>query len=186
MHMAPRDSTPRRRPGRLSAGFTLFELVIAIVLVAVFGGILLGRFHTYQEMAEKAAMEQTAGAVRSALAIQAAGLLARGKVDELHKLAGLNPMVLLTDAQKNYIGEFYDVTSGDITRGSWYYDLKRRELVYVVRNGMHFEPDENGNKVVRFKVGLVYNDWQKASNAETLEVAGIVLKEVRPYSWDIR
>lgn len=181
MHRNPTSSTVRKR----SAGFTLFELMIVIVLVAVFAGILLGRFLLYQEMAEKTAMEQTAGAVRSALNIQVAGLIARGRTEDIPKLLTVNPMKLLTETQKNYAGEFYEVAHGDVPQGSWYFDLKRRHLVYVVRNGAHFEPDENGDKLVRFRVDLVYNDWQKGLDSASREIAGVSFKEVRPYVWNI-
>jgi prepilin-type N-terminal cleavage/methylation domain-containing protein len=177
------DKLPEK--GRAS-GFTLFELILVIVLVAVFSGMLLGRFLQYQEMAEKAAMEQTAGAVRSALTIQFAGLITRGKTEDIPKLAALNPMKLLTDAQKNYVGEFYETSAGDIPPGSWYFDLKRRHLVYIVRNGANFVPQEDGAKEVRYRVSLVYNDWQTGSKkTEPKEVAGIALKEVQPYSWQV-
>jgi type II secretory pathway pseudopilin PulG len=179
----------RTSPGKRAAtGFTLFELVMVIVLVAVFAGVLQGRFLNYQEMAEKSAMEQTAGALRSALTIQLAGLIARGKMEDIPRLAEVNPMILLADAQKNYVGEFYEAALGDIPAGSWYFDLKRRQLVYVVQSGTHFVPDENGIKEVRYKVNVVYSDWLKSDNGKLAqkEVGGITLKEVRPYSWNIK
>jgi prepilin-type N-terminal cleavage/methylation domain-containing protein len=169
-------------------GFTLFELIIVIILVAVFSGILLKRFQVYQEMAEKTAMEQTAGAVRSALTIQVAGLIARGRVEDIPKLVAVNPMTLLTESQKNYVGEYYNVERADIPTGSWYFDLKRRHLVYVVRNGTHFVSDENGAKEVRYRVKLVYNDWFNGAGIriDKQDVAGLVLETVRPYSWQVR
>ena len=168
-----------------SMGFTLFELILVIILVAVFSGILLGRFVQYQEMAEKAAMEQTAGAVQSALTIQFAGLITRGKSEDIPKLAAVNPMKLLTETQKNYVGEFYEPEVGDIPPGSWYFDLKRRQLVYVVRNGARFVPREGGAKEVRYQINTVYNDWMGSGNPGQREVAGITLKVVQPYSWEV-
>lgn len=169
------------------AGFTLFELILVVILVAVFSGILLGRFLYYQEVAEKAAMEQTAGAVQSALTIQFAGLITRGKMEDVPKLAAVNPMKLLTDTQPNYAGEFYEAGTGDIPRGSWYFDLKQRHLVYVVRNGARFLPKEGEAKEVRYKVSVVYNDWMTSGQGESdlKQVAGITLKKVGSYTWDV-
>lgn len=171
-----------------AAGFTLFELVLVIILVGIFSGVLLGRFLLYQEMAEKVAMEQTAGAVRSALTIQLAGLISRGRTEDIPKLVAVNPMDLLTETQKNYVGEFYETSFDDIPPGSWYFDLRHRQLVYVVRNDAHFVPGEDGAKEVRYHVALVYNDWLRPSNGtpSLKEVGGVTLKEVRPYLWDIK
>jgi prepilin-type N-terminal cleavage/methylation domain-containing protein len=167
-----------------SAGFTLFELIIVIILVAVFAGVLLGRFQMYQEAAEKAAMEQTAGAIRSALNIQLAALIARGRAGDIPRLAALNPVTLLAEKQRNYVGEYYDVAGSDIAPGSWYYDLKSRQLVYLVDRGTHFVPDKSGRKWVRYRVGLVYNDAvSPAGDASDREIAGITFTEVEPYIW---
>lgn len=170
-----------------SAGFTLFELIIVIILVAVFAGILLGRFQMYQEAAEKAAMEQTAGAIRSALNIQLAALIARGRTEDIPRLAALNPVTLLAEKQRNYVGEYYDTAGSDIPPGSWYYDLKNRQLVYLVDRGVHFVPDKDGRKWVRYRVSIVYNNaLSGAGNAAGREIAGIVFREVEPYAWKPR
>jgi prepilin-type N-terminal cleavage/methylation domain-containing protein len=176
---------PRR--GR-SAGFTLFELIVVIILVAVLSAVLLGRFLTYQEMAEKVAMEQTVGAIQSALTIQLAGLIARGRMQDIPRLAKVNPMTLLSGPQKNYAGEYFTVKPGDIPSGNWYFDLKNGQLAYSVQHGAHFVADENGNKVVRYKVVLVYNNWFRTTSDEEAgkEIGGITLKEARPYSWTIQ
>lgn len=179
----------RSLPGRIrSAGFTLFELIVVIILVAVLAAVLLGRFLIYQEMAEKTAMEQTVGAIQSALTIQLAGLIARGQMQDISRLAAVNPMTLLSGTQKNYAGEYFAVKPGDIPSGNWYFDLKNRQLVYSVQHGAHFVADESGNKTVRYKVVLVYNDWLRTSSEGEAgkEIGGITLKEVRPYSWTIQ
>lgn len=169
-------------------GFTLFELIVVIILVSLLSGMLFRRFLDYQEVAEKAAMEQTAGAIRSALAIQMAGLIAQGKVEELPKLATLNPVTLLAEVQKNYAGEFYEPGADDIPPGSWYYDLKRKQLVYRVQRGEHFVPDEQGNKSVRYRVSLVYNQPldRTAPATEVRNIGGVVLQEVEPYVWKVK
>lgn len=171
-----------------SAGFTLFELIIVIILVAVFSGILFGRFLNYQELAEKVAMEQTAGAVRSALNLQVARLITQGRMDDISKIETVNPMKFMTDQQKNYVGEIYEASLDNIPAGSWYYDLKRRELVYLVHRGEHFASGGDGLKRVRYKVGVVYNEelFREAAAVTKKELGGVVLKEVDPYAWDVK
>lgn len=178
---------PALRQWRRNRGFTLFELVLVICLVAVFSGILLDRLFKYQELAEKAAMEQTAGAIRSALAIQMAGLVTQGRADAIPALVDVNPFQFVTGRGTKYAGEYFEVTDGDITPGSWYFDLKRKELVYLVRRGEHFVSTEGETKQVRYKVKLVHNEWlAKVIGKEKRDyVGGVVLEEVAPYNWDI-
>jgi len=181
------SSRPAGRRARTD-GFTLFELIVVIVLVAILSGMLLRRFTNYQEMAERVAMEQTAGAVRSALTIQLAGLIVRGKLEDAPRLESINPMNFLSEPQKNYIGEFFSVKPGDIPAGSWYYDLKNRQLVYAVQHDAHFTSSIKDEKAVRYKVSLVYNDnlFAPAGTAVSRkEIGGVALKAVYPYTWNL-
>lgn len=175
---------PRLHVLRRQAGFTLFELVLVVVLVAVLMKILLERFLIYQEMAEKVAMEQTAGALKSALNIQTAALIAGGRAEDVPKLATINPFTLLTEKQKNYVGELFKFNEGDVEPGNWYFDLKRKQAVYLVARGPHFVPDEQGRKEVRYKVEVVYNEGLFGDTRNT--VGGVILKEVKPYVWNVR
>ena len=167
-------------------GFTLLELIVVIVIVSVLAWTFLGRFLTLQEAAERAAIEHTVGAIRSALNIQLAGLMTRGRMQDLPLLAAENPFNFMTGKQKNYAGEFYDAKLADIPRGSWYFDLKHKQLVYLVWRGTHFEPDAEGNKWVRYQVRLAYNNpLPRTANSVTKEIGGITLEEVEPYRWEI-
>ena len=182
-----RRQRSERRSGRLyskvQCGFTLFELILVIVLVAIFAGILLGRFLIYQEMAEKASMELTAGTIRSAINLQAAGLVSRGRASDITKLATVNPFKWLTEKQKNYAGEYYDPKN--VPPGSWYYDLRNKEVVYLVYRGAHFAPNRQGEKLVRFKVAVVYNDALAGdTDLSRRDLGGIAFREVEPYVWD--
>lgn len=166
-------------------GFTLFELMLVIVLIATFAGILFGRFLRYQELAEKAAMEQTAGTIRSALHLQMAGLITRGRVADIPRLAVVNPFKLLTERQNNYVGEYYDAR--EVPTGSWYYDLRNKQIVYLVHRGAHFTPNAAGERLVRYKVTLVYNEPLPGNDpSEPRELGGVTLTEVEPYIWNIQ
>jgi type II secretory pathway pseudopilin PulG len=168
-----------------AGGFTLFELILVIVLVALFAGGFQRRFVDYQEIAEKTAMEQTAGTIQSALNIQMAAMISRGRVADIPKLAAINPFKLLNERQKNYAGEYYDAR--EVVPGNWYYDLKNKEAVYLVSRGAHFKSDRQGEKRVRFKVTVVYNDPLPGETSPIQkELGGIVFKEVDPYVWDFK
>jgi type II secretory pathway pseudopilin PulG len=155
--------------------------MVVIALVAVFSGVLLKRFVMYQELAERAAMEQTVATIRSALHLQMAGMISRGRVADIPKLAAVNPFQLLAERQKNYAGEFFDPKG--VSPGNWYYDLRTGEVVYLIRNGAHFAADGVAEKAVHFKAKAVYST---AFAGASTEIGGIAFHETRSYRWDIR
>lgn len=162
-------------------GFTLFELIIVIIIVSVLGVVLLDRFWRYQEQAEKVAMEQLVGTIKSALSIQVAGLLGKGQVESLPQLAKENPINWLTEKPGNYLGEYFAPTAAQIQAGNWYFDLKDRELVYLPQRTEHFKAGSGARKWIRYKLDLVYN--RGGAPGEAPEVGGIVLRLTTPYTW---
>lgn len=163
------------------AGFTLFELIIVIIIVSTLGVVLLDRLWRYQEQAEKAAMEQLVGTLKSALSIQVAGLLSKGQSEVIPQLTKENPISWLTEKPGNYLGEYFAPTAAQIPAGNWYFDLKDRELVYLPLRTEHFKAKQGARKWIRYKLDVVYNPVRVAG--ETPELGGIVLRLTTPYTW---
>jgi prepilin-type N-terminal cleavage/methylation domain-containing protein len=162
-----------------NAGFTLLELMVVVSIIGVLAAVFLDRVLRYQEDAELAAMEQTVGILRSALHLQIAGILTRGAPGDLNKLANQNPMDWLAEKPRNYSGEYFDPKAGQVPPGNWYFDLKDRQLVYLVDRGEHFKPDRDGMKWVRYRTSLILGEFA----GHDKEVVGVVLAPVRPYHW---
>ncbi len=143
---------------RRSSGFTLIELIIVIIIIAVLAGLFLVRIPLYQEQAEKAAMQQVEGAIQSALVLRYGALMTRGAANEkeLSILATDNPMTWLQKIPPNYSGEFFDPTPRAVAPGNWMFDLKSRDLIYVLNQSDNFTPGADGNKWIRFHVKLGY------------------------------
>jgi len=165
-------------------GFTLFELIIVIIIVVTLMGLLMNRVRFYQEHAEKVAMEEVTGAVQSALTLQYGRLLTRGKSTDAATLAVDNPMNWLQKKPLNYAGEFYEPTPLSVDRGNWVFDLKSRNLVYFVNNTAHFQPGVDGKAWVRFRIVTKYEPSRLPSlrNAPD-ELTGILFEPLEPYSW---
>jgi general secretion pathway protein G len=169
-----------------SSGFTLLELMVVVSIIAVLATTLLNRIGVYQEQAEKAAMEQTVGSIRSALAMQFADLIVHGRVNEVPSMLKQNPVTFLAQPPGNYVGEYYAPKPGDVVSGHWYFDLQNRNLIYSVNNKAHFKSEEDGR--IRFQVRLVtgvemtgYKGQSNVSNKNNIE--GVILEQVVPYSW---
>ena len=173
---------------RVVLGFSLLELVLVITIISVLGAVLFDRLLLYREMAEKTAMEQVVGIVQSAMELRISAFLARAQDNRLEAMPLENPMGWLADKPSNYLGEYYDPNPTDLAPGSWYYDLHSHELVYLVDWGRHFIPGPDGQRWVRFRVALVYEDDAARSvhgtgQTEGKEVAGIAIRPTRPYRW---
>ena len=169
---------------RSSKGFTLIELIVVIVIVVVMAGLFLNRMMYYVERAEKTAMEEVAGAIQSSLTMQYGQILTRGKSSDLPALVQDNPMNWLQKKPRNYAGEFYDITPLSVEPGNWVFDLKSRDLVYVVRNADYFKPGKDGKKWIRFHVAVNHETSRQPSlQSAPAELTGILFEPVEPYSW---
>ncbi len=183
-HLSRSPGGTTGRGVRSPRGFTLIELIIVISIVAVLAGIFLSRVAYYQAQAEKAAMEQVVGALQSALVLRFGALMVRGTGNEkeLASLASDNPMNWLQKKPHNYAGEYYDPSPGAVAPGNWMFDLKSRELIYVVDHGEYFAPGKDGAKWIRFHVKLGYDQiLGKAGSGKELTMT--LFEPTEPYHW---
>jgi prepilin-type N-terminal cleavage/methylation domain-containing protein len=170
---------------KASKGFTLIELIVVIAIISTLMGVLLSRVWFYQEQAEKAAMQQVAGALQSSLILQYSQLLARDQTDEIKNLISRNPINLLMRPPKNYVGEFNGLAIELIPPGNWGFDLKSRELIYIPFRTQNFKPDKDGKKIVRFRARVEYGTGRGGPKSRAgKEVTGVAIEPVEPYQWN--
>jgi prepilin-type N-terminal cleavage/methylation domain-containing protein len=165
------------------AGFTLFELIVVVCVVALMAGILLNRLQVYKEAAEKAAMQQTAAAIKSALQMRVASYMISGRDNEIEKLRNENPVNWLQEKPADYVGEFYADAYARVRPGSWYFDLTRRELIYVINLGDNFKPGPDGRKWVRYRVRIGYEEVPERGGPPRKVLSAASFAPVQPYVW---
>jgi type II secretory pathway pseudopilin PulG len=169
-------------------GFTLLELVVVACVVSVLAVVLLNRMQFYQRAAEKTAMEQTAGTIRSALNLRVASLLAKDHADGLADLTKQNPMDWLAQKPPNYAGEYFgDKAKDGVVSGQWYFDLRERNLVYLVHNRSGFFGENAAPMPIRFHTKLVYaveNFPGEGGQVAGKPVEGVVLEQIDPHVWN--
>ncbi len=119
-------------------------------MVSLLGYVVADRLLAYRAVAERTAVEQTVGSLQSALTLQFSGAVLRG--GDLAALERESPVRWLARNPDNYLGEYYDPKPGEAEPGHWYFDLKDRQLVYVVK----FAPRGAGSEQrLRFRVRVV-------------------------------
>lgn len=165
-------------------GFTLLELIVVIIILSILVSELLKRVPYYQGQAEKAAMEQTVGALQSALVIRYGALMARGAANEkeLSVLASANPMNWLQQKPPNYAGEYFDPAPQAIPSRSWFYDLKSHDLVYSVGYADYFKPGKDGRRWIRFHTRIV-SEPVLGRPGSGKEVTATLIEPTEPYHW---
>ena len=164
------------------SGFSLLELVLAILLVSLLGGVLADRVLFYQEQAEKSMMEQTVGALRSALMLQVAERLPKGR-QHLTELIASNPMAWLQTKPEKYLGDRFGPAPGEIPAGCWYFDLRDNTLVYVVA-GRNFVANAAGKREIRLQVRAhAVKPQVVLATADISNIDGLSLVLVEPYQW---
>lgn len=146
----------RRQSGH--RGFSLFELLVVIVIVSILMVIAISRLLALQVDAERVVMESTAGALRSALGIKVAESIVKHKIAGLPAYEGSNPMNLLAEVPGNYLGEMEGTDPHALEKGSWYFDKLAKSLVYIVDNTGYFSGGMDDPPRARFRVRLVYTD----------------------------
>lgn len=169
---------------RYSKGFSLFELVVVISIVAVLAGVFLDRILFYQEQAEKTAMVEVVGVIQTALILQYGEVLTRGRGSDMSFLKKDNPINWLQQKPRNYAGEFYAPTPLSVESGNWVFDLKSRNLIYIPNIANNFKPGKDGKRWIRYHVSIKYEQSRLPSLQDAPpELTGMLFEPVEPYSW---
>ncbi|UMR29086.1 type II secretion system GspH family protein [Massilia sp. MB5] len=112
-------------------GFSLFELGVVLIVVAILGTVFLQRVLFYQEEAERAAVAQVLAQLRAGVLGKVAELHLRGKTGDLSGFSGQNPMLWLARQPPNYLGELNAPETSELQTGNWYFDRAEKTLLYL-------------------------------------------------------
>jgi prepilin-type N-terminal cleavage/methylation domain-containing protein len=165
-------------------GFSLLELMVAISVISIVGIVLLNRLSYYQEMAEKADMEYTVSAIKSALRMRMASLMIEGRAQEFRSLAQENPMDWLEKKPANYLTLQLPVDPRFSLAGQWYFDAPNRMLVYLPKHNDYFQPDKSGQKRVRLQVTYLRNEAAHVNdNRPNRPTDSVAVTLIEPYKW---
>lgn len=163
-------------------GFTLVELVVTICIVALLFGVALDRLLRFQELGERAAMEQNIAAINVALTMKFAALVAAGRGHAIEDEVRANPIDLLARPPENYLGALFMPSRELLPDRSWYYDRASGDLVYVPGRVRYLTEPPGALDGLRFHVVLT----DAAPRADGLKVLRQALIRPRtPYRWAV-
>jgi prepilin-type N-terminal cleavage/methylation domain-containing protein len=163
-------------------GFTLLELVVVICIISLLAVVATGYYRKLLIDVEQASVEYNVGTLRSALSMQFAAYYVAGRLDELPVLIESNPMELLAQKPKNYLGSYSAGQQQDLAAGNWYFDNEKKLLIYLVKNSDYFSNPLTGKPRIRFKIQPVYADTLKGEQTRNY-ICGLELKSLEPYRW---
>jgi prepilin-type N-terminal cleavage/methylation domain-containing protein len=169
-----------------SKGFTLVELLVVISIVGILASMLFSRVMFYQEMAEKAAMQQVEGALKSALVLQYGHRMALGMGPGVNEISTENPLDWLAQKPANYAGERKVIKFAEIEPGNWAFELSTHELIYVPNHAEYFVPAKDGAQWIRFRTRFSYENIPGSRGKGLQVLTGVTFAPVEPYQWLIR
>ncbi len=138
---------------RNQKGFTLIELVVVMVILALLAAVAVPKFLDLQKQAEAASVKGVVGNIRSALGIRVARALVSG--EDLQNLAdNLYPMSLLSTVPEPYEGRGDSVPAD---KGVWYEGNGSHDLYYTLRNG-DIVSNPTTAYYLRFEIEVVQED----------------------------
>ncbi|MDH3578019.1 MAG: prepilin-type N-terminal cleavage/methylation domain-containing protein [Gammaproteobacteria bacterium] len=165
-------------------GFSMLELVVVIVIIGILLAVALNRLLPYIDEAERVGVLTLESQIKSTLVTDAAKRIAGGRAASISELDGSNPMRLMLEAPKNYVGEKREDQRNAVPRRNWYFDLKTRRLVYRVGRRFGWSNDEFMDDP-EFEVRVAFNDRNGNSRFEpgTDELYGVRLQTVAGAEW---
>lgn len=142
-------------------GFTLIELVVVMVIVALLSAVAVPKFIDLQKQAEAATVKKVLGNVRSALSLR----VARALVDSedlatlaYNGTAPLDPMNdLLSNKPESYLGVFAANQTGD---GAWFDRSVGHWLMYNLKNEDIITGGYNGNTMIIHRIETVVDNGE--------------------------
>ena len=178
-------ATRRFANGAGIQGFSLFELVVVIVIISILVAVALHRLLPYIDEAERVGVLTMESQIKSTLMTAAAKRIAGGKAASIAELNGSNPMLLMLEAPGNYVGELRDADDASVPHRNWYFNLDTRRLVY--RTGWRFGWSESDEKPVNleFEVRVAFEDHNRNGRFEpgTDELYGVRLRREAGVEW---
>lgn len=119
-------------------GLSLLEFTLAALIVAVLALLAFERIAAIRGDMERARVQHTVAAMRSALALEFADLVVNDRLGQVRRHEHTNALELLAPPPAGYRGERTQVAEA-VEQGSWYYARDLGVIVYRPRYPFAFD-----------------------------------------------
>lgn len=134
-----------------------FELLVVLLLLLVLGTILLYRLREVQRAAEQVSVVAVLDTLRAGLWLETAARANLQGDSGLARLAEEDPFPRLEGSVADYVGVLPDDIS-QLKRGHWYYDEKKRKVLYWPRFSENFFTNDMTFGGVEFRIQVLYRE----------------------------
>ena len=153
---------------RNNKGFSLFELIVYILLVSIVFSASMRRFNEFPGEAERANFLAITGQLKAAINLQMMNAIAAGSWANLGAIENSNPMDLMLETPSNYAGAFNLVDEQTMPRRTWYFDSFNGHLVYLANDNSNlYSSLGDGTSTlseIRFRIVQKYAGDQRVSD----------------------
>lgn len=132
--------------------------MVVIIIISILLVVAAERLLKTRALAERAAVVEAVGNMRSALGMQLAKDIADNNWRAIKALPGSNPMALMTRIPGDYLGALADPDPGHIKGMHWYFDTTTHDLVYRIRFADGFRSPLPGPPRLRFHIVAQFAD----------------------------
>jgi len=167
---------------REQRGFTLIELVVVMVILALLSAIAVPKFLDLQKQAEAASVQKVIGNLRSALSLRTAReIVNSGDFTNVTPNGIMHD--LLSDKPEAFLATVQAANPATPVKGSWY-DLQGggangNDVVYVLKNTDIVSANNNGR--LHYSIVQVLED---TDGDGTDEIVGLTLQPRNPAAFD--
>lgn len=173
----------RSAPARKQAGFSLFELIVYMLVSSILFATAFNRYQAYPAEAERANFVAVLNQLKTGVNLKMITTLATGSGLERVALDGSNPMDLMLQTPGNYLGAFSQVDESQLPRRTWYFNETDGELVYLANRADNLFAITPQGRVpasrIRLHVVSVYDNPE----SESRRWQGVALVAAEPYDW---
>lgn len=151
-----------------SKGFTIFEMVVFIIMAAIIYSVAVNRFTDYPEAAERANFQAVLTQIQSGVNLEVMTGISTGIISNVRDYEEMNPMDLLLRPPSNYRGVIHPSGVNALPRRSWYFDSVTGELVYLINASQNVFLIAGNRQIptteLRFKIVALYRDSNSLQN----------------------